>query len=53
LGDDEDAKKRLRIVVAGIASEKVRIAMAQAAEGAENEAAIEEAIEAEKRARRR
>ncbi|APR82761.1 Hypothetical protein A7982_08110 [Minicystis rosea] len=53
MGDDEDAKERLRVVVDGFANEKMRIAMAHAAEGAENEAAIEEAIAAEKKARRR
>jgi len=53
MGDDADAKKRLRVVVDGIANEKMRIALAQAAEGAEDEAAVEEAIAAEKKAERR
>jgi hypothetical protein len=52
MGDDADAKRRLRVVVEGIANEKLRVALAEAAEGEADEAAIEEAIAAEKKAAR-
>lgn len=53
LGEDEEAKARLRIAVEGIANESTRAAMEAAIEGAEEEAAIAEALEAEARSARR
>lgn len=52
MGADAQAKQRLRVAVEGIANERVRVAMERAADGAEDEAAIEEAIVAEKKASR-
>ncbi|MFT3775061.1 MAG: hypothetical protein QM820_57670 [Minicystis sp.] len=50
LAEDAAAKQRLRIAVDGIANETMRLAMERAAAGAEDEAAIEEAIAAEAKA---
>ncbi|APR84990.1 Hypothetical protein A7982_10339 [Minicystis rosea] len=50
LTDDATAKQRLRIAASGIAHDAMRAAMNHAAEGAEDEAAIEEALAAEKKA---
>jgi hypothetical protein len=53
MGGDEEAKHLLRIAVEGTANERVRVALERAAAGAEDEAALEEALEAAQRMEQR
>jgi hypothetical protein len=50
MAEDGPAKQRLRVAVEGIADETMRAALEEAAAGAEDEAAIAEALEAERAA---